>query len=187
MKYQDWYDKFVVDKYGKNKTEVFEEMIKNKASDRKQFKKFKEVLGKEVPNTLKEFQELKYNNSGEFRKLKELYEGTTVKQLLKEHNINIIDRADANNYIVNNYYPKITKLRGHALENLQQKSDRYNMTKEKAQEFVNNAKVVLYDKDRETIKFISEVGYAVLNFDNELVTAVPQKWRKKYEKFIREE
>ena len=187
MKYQDWYDKFVVDKYGKDKTEVFEEMIKNKASDRKQFKKFKEVLGKEVPNTLKEFQELKYNNSGEFRKLKELYEGTTVKQLLKEHNINIIDRADANNYIVNNYYPKITKLRGHALENLQQKSDRYNMTKEKAQEFVNNAKVVLYDKDRETIKFISEVGYAVLNFDNELVTAVPQKWRKKYEKFIREE
>lgn len=73
------------------------------------------------------------------------------------------------------------------MENLQQKSDRYNMTKEKAQEFVNNAKVVLYDKDRETIKFISDVVYAVLNFDNELVTAVPQKWRKKYEKFIREE
>lgn len=187
MSYKQWYDKFVVDKYGKDKTEVFEKMIKNKSSDRKQLNEFKEVLGKESPKTLKEFQELKYNNSKEFRKLKELYEGTIVKQLLKENNINIIDRADTSNYIVNNYYPKITKLRGHALENLQQKSDRYNMTKEKAQEFVNNAKVVLYDKDRETIKFISEVGYAVLNFDNELVTAVPQKWRKKYEKFIKEE
>ncbi|WP_051196308.1 minor capsid protein [Clostridium cadaveris] len=186
MDYKEWYQKCVVDKYGEQKAETFQKMIRNKASDRKQFNKFKEVLGKDSPKTLKDFQELKYNDIEEFRKLKELYEYATVKQLLKEHNINIIDRADTSNYIVNNYYPKITKLRGHALENLQQKSDRYNMTKEKAQEFVNNAKVVLYDKDRETIKFISDVGYAVLNFDNELVTAVPQKWRKKYEKFIRE-
>lgn len=73
MKYQDWYDKFVVDKYGKDKTEVFEKMIKNKASDRKQFKKFKEVLGKEVSNTLKEFQELKYNNSEEWKLTKYNY------------------------------------------------------------------------------------------------------------------
>lgn len=71
MKYQDWYDKFVVDKYGKDKTEVFEKMIKNKASDRKQFKKFKEVLGKDSPNTLKAFQELKYNNSNEWNLVKD--------------------------------------------------------------------------------------------------------------------
>ena len=71
MKYQDWYDKFVVDKYGKDKTEVFEKMIKNKASDRKQFKKFKEVLGKDSPNTLKAFQELKYNNSNEWELVKD--------------------------------------------------------------------------------------------------------------------
>ncbi|WP_051196049.1 minor capsid protein [Clostridium paraputrificum] len=71
MKYQDWYDKFVVDKYGKGKTEVFEKMIKNKASDRKQFKKFKETLGKDSPNTLKAFQELKYNNSEEWNLVKD--------------------------------------------------------------------------------------------------------------------
>ena len=71
MKYQDWYDKFVVDKYGKDKTEVFEKMIKNKASDRKQFNKFKETLGKDSPNTLKEFQELKYNNSNEWNLVKD--------------------------------------------------------------------------------------------------------------------
>ena len=73
MKYQDWYDKFVVDKYGKDKTEVFEKMIKNKASDRKQFKKFKEVLGKEVPNTLKDFQRLKYNGIEEWKLTKYNY------------------------------------------------------------------------------------------------------------------
>lgn len=63
MSYKEWYDKFVVDKYGKDKTEAFEKMIKNKSSDRKEFNKFKEVLEKESPNTLKDFQELKYNNS----------------------------------------------------------------------------------------------------------------------------
>lgn len=73
MKYQDWYDKFVVDKYGKDKTEVFEKMIKNKVSDRKQFKKFKEVLGKEVPNTLKDFQRLKYNGIEEWKLTKYNY------------------------------------------------------------------------------------------------------------------
>lgn len=70
MNYQEWYDKFAVDKYGKDKIEVFEKMIKNKSSDRKQFEEFKMVLGKESPNTLKEFQELKYNNVEEWSKLK---------------------------------------------------------------------------------------------------------------------
>lgn len=88
MKYQDWYDKFVVDKYGKDKTEVFEKMIKNKASDRKQFKKFKEVLGKEVPNTLKD---LKYNNSDEWKLTK--YNYKLRKEVIANPNV-ILNNAD---------------------------------------------------------------------------------------------
>lgn len=91
MKYQDWYDKFVVDKYGKDKTEVFEKMIKNKASDRKQFKKFKEVLGKEVPNTLKDFQDLKYNNSDEWKLTK--YNYKLRKEVIANPNV-ILNNAD---------------------------------------------------------------------------------------------
>ena len=71
MNYQEWYDKFVVDKYGKDKTEVFEKMIKNKSSDREQLKRFKKVLDNESPKTLKEFQDLKYNNSKEWKDLKQ--------------------------------------------------------------------------------------------------------------------
>lgn len=66
MSYKEWYDKFVVDKYDKDKTEVFEKMIKNKVSDRKQLERYKEVLGKELPKILKDFQELKYNNIEEW-------------------------------------------------------------------------------------------------------------------------
>lgn len=71
MNYKEWYDKFVVDKYGKDKADAFEKMIKNKASDRKQFKAFKEYLGKDSPKTLKSFQELKYNNSNEWNLVKD--------------------------------------------------------------------------------------------------------------------
>ncbi|MGG7059848.1 minor capsid protein [Clostridium tertium] len=71
MNYQEWYDKFVVDKYGKDKAEAFETMIKNKASDRKQLEKFRGILGKESPKSLKDFQELKYNNSNEWNLIKD--------------------------------------------------------------------------------------------------------------------
>lgn len=70
MKYQEWYDKFVVDKYGKDKTEVFEKMIKNKASDRKQYSKYKEVLGDMIPELFDKFQDLKYNYVNKWQQLK---------------------------------------------------------------------------------------------------------------------
>lgn len=64
MSYQDWYDKYCEDK-----TENFEKMIKNKSSDRQQLKQFKGALGKDSPKTLKDFQDLKYNNSKEWKLL----------------------------------------------------------------------------------------------------------------------
>lgn len=67
MTYKDWYDKFVVDKYGKDKADILERMIRNKSADRSQFNKYKEVLGKESPKTLKDLQELKYNNIEEWK------------------------------------------------------------------------------------------------------------------------
>ena len=73
MDYKEWYQKCVVDKYGEQKAETFQKMIKNKASDRKQLNKFKEVLGKESPKTLKDFQELKYNNIEEWKLTKYNY------------------------------------------------------------------------------------------------------------------
>lgn len=73
MPYQDWYDKFVVNKYGKDKADILERMIRNKSADRSQFNKYKEVLGKESPKTLKDFTELKYNNIKEWNILKAQY------------------------------------------------------------------------------------------------------------------
>lgn len=73
MDYKEWYQKCVVDKYGEQKAETFQKMIRNKASDRKQLNEFKEVLGKESPKTLKDFQDLKYNNSDKWNVKKREY------------------------------------------------------------------------------------------------------------------
>lgn len=44
--------------------------LENKLSDKKQYEKYKEILGKEVPKTFDKFQELKYNNSNEWELFK---------------------------------------------------------------------------------------------------------------------
>ena len=74
----------------------------------------------------------------------------------------------------------------HAAENRAVKTDRADMTAERAQSFVDSAKLTLYQPERQTLKFMAEDGYAVLNFDHKLVTAVPQKWRKKYDDYLEE-
>lgn len=73
MSYKEWYQKFVVEKHGRDKADTMEKMIKNKSSDRKQYEEYKKILGKDIPKSLKEFQEMKYNNSTEWNELKNKY------------------------------------------------------------------------------------------------------------------
>lgn len=184
MKYNEWYDKYVVEKYGKEKAELLKKIDRNESYDRKRLKEYKEILGKEAPKSLKEFQELKYNNIEKYQKLETRYKYIKAEKILKSNNIELIDSIDDNLYIVKNYNPKIKGMKKHAEENLKNKVDRANMDLNTAQKFVDEAKLVIYDLKRNTIKFLSENGYAVLNFDSVLVTAVPQKWRKKYNKYL---
>lgn len=67
MTYEQWYEKYVK---GNAKAERTEKKIKNKPTDQKQFKRYKAVLGDDVPDKLDEFQEMKYNDGENFKKLK---------------------------------------------------------------------------------------------------------------------
>lgn len=58
MTYQQWYDKYVK---GRPKAKLNEKKIKNHIYDQKQHKKYREVLGGDVPEKLDDFQGLKYN------------------------------------------------------------------------------------------------------------------------------
>lgn len=159
----------------------------NHKVDLKEYESYKSVLGNESPKTLEEFQNLKYNNSSGWNRVQTQYNDKQVVNLLNENNIEYIEKMSEKQFIIKNYKPKLSVMTQHAKDNLMDKSDRANMTLENAQMFIDNAKVVIYESNRRTVKFISQDGYSAVNLKNELVTAVPQKWRNKYNKYVKEE
>lgn len=67
MTYQEWYDKYVK---GNPEAELAEKQIKNRSSDRKQHKKYREILGDEIPEELDEFQRMKYTEGEKWKFMK---------------------------------------------------------------------------------------------------------------------
>ena len=108
----------------------------------------------------------------------------TLIDKLHSNGVKYMQRINSEEIIVEAGKPRIVAVRQHARDNLEKKPDRAEMTTERAQTFVDEAKLVLYQVPRETLKFLAQEGYTVLNLQHELVTAVPQKWKKKYDKYL---
>ena len=68
MKYRDWYKKFVE---GHPQAQAREKAVKNKAADREQFRRYRAVLGENVPKTLDDFQKLKYTDGEKWAVLRQ--------------------------------------------------------------------------------------------------------------------
>ena len=67
LTYKEWYNKYVKD----NPEAIFKEKAwKNKNADKKQFSKYKKVLGKDLKNNFKGFQETKYKDEDKYRLIK---------------------------------------------------------------------------------------------------------------------
>lgn len=58
MSYQQWYDRYV---RGNAQAEANQRRAQNRGSDRKQYDRFRRILGDQAPKTFAEFQNLKYN------------------------------------------------------------------------------------------------------------------------------
>ena len=105
-------------------------MNKNKSSDYEQYNRYKDILGDEVPTTFDKFQEMKYNNIDEWKKLKAQYSdalGITTEDRAKTYinNVNkLINQGKQDKHILgsNNY----TNGRSYL-----------TISKEKAQELIN--------------------------------------------------
>lgn len=105
---------------------------------------------------------------------------------LKEYqgDIQVVGQFSPKEYVVKLAPPSIAGIRGHFEENLQSRSDRAGLTVAVAQSIINNSKLALYQSDRGTLKFLSDNGYVILNMSNEIVTAVPEKLRGKYRRYL---
>lgn len=67
MSYSEWYDKYVK---GNAEAEANEKKIQNKASDKKQFEKYRAIFGDDAPKSLVSFQRMKYNYPEKWSELK---------------------------------------------------------------------------------------------------------------------
>lgn len=70
MTYQEWYDKYVV---SDPEALLTEKKYKNRSADEEQFKRYKSIIGKDVPVSIDDFQNLKYTNNEKWEILKKQY------------------------------------------------------------------------------------------------------------------
>ncbi|MEG0260468.1 MAG: minor capsid protein [Lysinibacillus sp.] len=72
LTYKEWYKEYVVDKHGEDKVSILKKQIKNEASDKEQFEKYKLIFGKDLgANSFNSFQNLKYNDSNKWMDIKQ--------------------------------------------------------------------------------------------------------------------
>lgn len=99
-------------------------------------------------------------------------------------NISIVKKFSERQYEVDAGKPIVFGVRQHFVDNLKSKSDRADLNIEKAQDIINNSRLTLYQTDKRSLKFIADKGYVVINMKSEIVTAVPEKMRNKYKKYL---
>ena len=77
MNYNEWYKKNVANN---PKALAAEKMIKNHASDKKQYERYRSVMGKKAGKTFEDFQETKYNNPEKWEEIKTQYRKTRTQK-----------------------------------------------------------------------------------------------------------
>lgn len=108
MTYQQWYDKYVK---GKPDVELEEKKIQNRSSDRAQYRKYKKILGTDIPETLDDFQNMKYNETEKWKYAKLDYkrqnelDGHPEQKLPNAENA-IVPDAKFTKYIFDGVYPE---------------------------------------------------------------------------------
>lgn len=123
-------------------------------------------------------------------RLKVLYGGqlTDSKKFapLKEYagTWKIKDKFSDRQYVIDVGKPQISGAKQHFWDNLENRPDRSSLNLETAQDIINNSRLTLYQTDRQTLKFLADNGYVMLNTKNEIVTVVPEKLRKKYRDYL---
>ena len=96
----------------------------------------------------------------------------------------IKDKFSDRQYVIDVGKPQISGAKQHFWDNLENRPDRSSLNLEAAQDIINNSRLTLYQTDRQTLKFLADNGYVMLNTKNEIVTVVPEKLRKKYRDYL---
>ncbi len=85
MTYQEWYDKHVIEKYGKDQAELMKKQEVNLRSDQEQYSRYKKIIGKDAPKTFDDFKDLKYTESEKWGQLKADYRKLNAYETIIAH------------------------------------------------------------------------------------------------------
>ncbi|MEW8955597.1 polymorphic toxin type 50 domain-containing protein, partial [Clostridium sp.] len=124
MNYEQWYKENVANN---PKALAEEKKVQNKSSDKQQFEKYKEILGKEIPKSFADFQELKYNNINEWDKLELTYKDQNVRNHIKSDELSkeILIGKQGKHILGHNNYIEGRSYMGITTEELQQIVNEY--------------------------------------------------------------
>ena len=91
MDYKEWHNKYIVsDKQAAKQ----EQIHKNRFQDKKQYKNYKKILGKNMPFNFDDFKELKYNNSNRWSRFKDYKNAITSGELTALADFKLYEKID---------------------------------------------------------------------------------------------
>ncbi|MED4377974.1 minor capsid protein [Schinkia azotoformans] len=177
MTYEQWY-KEIVQKHGADKVASMKKMVINESADRKLHEQYRETLGKHVPKSFTDFQELKYNKNEEWQDIKGLYRYIKVNPESNRAYYEInkdIKKAIADGKIskmigtaVKPIPVEFDNVNKHALKRMKQR----NITETDAKEFISKAKVMFKQQNGAKNMYYSEKGAACVVVEEKVLVTV---------------
>ena len=161
--YKQWYAQNVANS---PKAQAAEKMIKNASSDRKQWDKYREVIGSYAGKTIATFQEMKYNNPEKWESVQNEYKDTKLKEKI---------RSDSTNKVIHSG-KQGKHIQGH--NNYKEGRSYLTITEQQAQELVNQyagTGVIIRDRNgkytgKERVTAKKQIGVCVDLEGNETPT-----------------
>ncbi|QHI72892.1 minor capsid protein [Aminipila terrae] len=178
MTYKEWHDKYI----GSNPEMLSaEKKTKNYTSDKKLHSKYKSILGSDVPKSLDEFQNLKYNNTAQWEVLKDNF--------AKTNRFNKLVEKSANLKIKGQVIKELNRidLSDFEFSDLHINTDRkHNVTKKMAQSYIDNA-IAAYSRWNGKVRvYVSENGCSVINLEDKKVSTAYKsiEYDEKFKKLL---
>lgn len=105
MEYKEW-RKSISEKYGADSIQTAQKKYWNRKADTEQMKEIRKVLGKDVPNNIADFQNLKYNDADSWTRLQQAYKDRPIRNRIQsDAQPKVIDEGKQGKHILgdNNY------------------------------------------------------------------------------------
>lgn len=170
MNYEKW-RKDISEKYGADSLETEQKKYRSRKADAAQMKTFRKVIGKDVPDNLADFQNMKYNEPEKWNRAKTFYQyrlenpradrkDFTMASELKEFGIKGKIHIPAKTI-------DTAKL-GFDNEHINRQRE-HNVTDEEAKEFIKQARVSITRWQGQYENYYSEIGAAYVNLQGNYI------------------